>query len=285
MGGGRGGKGKGAPPEQEPADDAEGDDGEVDAGGPEQLPDDVRMETFAVHVTKEDQPVHLDFYTPADPARASGASVLFTHGSKFRAGEKLRRLPHYLVPLTQHGYSIAVVEHRGVAAGFPGLLHDGKAALRFLRGNAPFMGLDPDRISVMGYSSGGWMSTMLAATAASDPSEGMNGRLGIPAFRDVPVHLACCIDFYGATKLQNYPKACPEVHVTAGMPPIFVVHGTEDPCVPCDRSRKLVERLKEVGAKHDFIEIPEAGHGGPQFHTDEIIQKVLSWLDKHSGPK
>ena len=59
--------------------------------------------------------------------------------------------------LNPAGYAVAGVSIRSSSqVKFPGQLHDIKAAIRWLRANAAKYGLDPDRIAIMGDSSGGW---------------------------------------------------------------------------------------------------------------------------------
>ena len=58
---------------------------------------------------------------------------------------------------------------------FPAALQDCRAAIRFLKASAETYGIDPDKIGVIGQSSGGYESSMLAVT---------NGAWGVEVAED-----------------------------------------------------------------------------------------------------
>ncbi|UCC41333.1 MAG: prolyl oligopeptidase family serine peptidase [Candidatus Aminicenantes bacterium] len=54
---------------------------------------------------------------------------------------------------------------------------------------------------------------------------------------------------------------------------VFIVHGDMDNAVPVKNTRRVVERLNELGIEHNYIEVKGAAHGGYD-KWDEI----LDWL-------
>ncbi len=67
------------------------------------------------------------------------------------------------------------------------------------------------------------------------------------------------------------------------MPPILIQHGRLDTLVPVQQSMIFVEKLQKYVSKDRFeFEILEgAGHGDPLFETDENMERVFTFLDKH----
>ena len=111
------------------------------AGNPKAtLPEGTRTETFVTHRTADGEEIKMWVYLPAAKSATPMPCVLWCHGSGFAASEFIKNPPDqcWLDSLVaKHGYAMAVLQHRpGEKVGWLGVLHDGKAALRCLRGNA-----------------------------------------------------------------------------------------------------------------------------------------------------
>ncbi|WP_168220649.1 alpha/beta hydrolase [Streptomyces sp. RFCAC02] len=189
---------------------------------------------------------------------------------------------------TPHGYAVAGLNVRSSAqAPFPAQVHDVKAALRHLRANAGRLGLDPGRFATMGTSSGGWVATMAGVTSGDPRFEGGLGDAGHSSA------VQAVIDLYGPTDflamdahrppggqehdpadspesaLMGFPirtrpdavrEANPAAHVTAGSPPIWIAHGTDDPYVPAHQSELLFAAYEAAGATATLTLVPRTGH-------------------------
>ena len=87
----------------------------------------------------------LDIYLP--PAEKSPYLVVWIHGGAWHSGSK----ENPPLELLSAGYAIASVDFRlSTEAVFPAPIHDIKAAIRFLRGNAKKYGFRPDKIIIWG---------------------------------------------------------------------------------------------------------------------------------------
>ncbi|NBC36576.1 alpha/beta hydrolase fold domain-containing protein [Novosphingobium sp. FSY-8] len=121
----------------------------------------------------------LDLYLPATPPRAGALLpvVIWTGGSAWLSDDG-KFTARFMAPeLLKAGFAVAGVSIRSSGqAQFPAQLHDIKAAIRFLRANAAQYGLDPNRIAIMGDSSGGW-TTSVAAISGDDPT--LIGSIGV----------------------------------------------------------------------------------------------------------
>jgi alpha/beta hydrolase fold len=74
-------------------------------------------------------------------------------------------------------------------ARFPGQLHDLKAAVRWLRGNGPRLGLLIERIGIWGASVGAYLGSLLALTTGIDRFEGtVGGHFGQSSAAQAVVH-------------------------------------------------------------------------------------------------
>lgn len=59
----------------------------------------------------------------------------------------------------------------------------------------------------------------------------------------------------------------------------FVIHGDKDNAVPVENARKAVEKLKELGIKHRYVEVKGAAHGGYE-KGNEILDWLMTILEK-----
>ena len=122
-----------------------------------QPPGTVVLEKDVVYCTVEGKPLKLDI---ARPKAGEGPfpAILCIHGGGWRAGDKSEYL-QAIFELSQQGYVAATVQYRFAPKfPFPAQIHDVKAAVRYLRGHARRLRIDPDRIGVMGASAGGHLA-------------------------------------------------------------------------------------------------------------------------------
>ncbi len=63
------------------------------------------------------------------------------------------------------------------------------------------------------------------------------------------------------TQSKAFDPFCPVRNVTRDYPPILLVHGTKDTDVPYELSVMMDKELTTKGVKHEFITIPDGGHG------------------------
>jgi dipeptidyl aminopeptidase/acylaminoacyl peptidase len=92
---------------------------------------------------------------------------------------------------------------------------------------------------------------------------------------------------YLGAKISDVPLkvelANPMTYVHEGMPPILIQHGRLDELVPVQQSMIFVEKLKKYVSpeRFEFDIIEGAGHADLLFETDENMERVFSFLDKH----
>src|SRR5215470_12575305 len=93
--------------------------------------------------------------TPPAPVRASAIC---------RPGRR-DTLPHWGPYLAQRAYAGFKVSYRTTKPGkstYPGVVHDIRAAVQFMRGSAKEFRLDPNRIALWGNSAGAHLAMLVA---------------------------------------------------------------------------------------------------------------------------
>jgi acetyl esterase/lipase len=133
------------------------------AGTAQPIPADVTMSDQ--YATAEDgTQVRMRWYVK--DGAAPGSAVLFLHGGGYIFGH----IDHFDGPVARYvsasGVPILSVEYRRAPEHpFPTPLEDAYAALRWLHEHAPELGVDRDRVGVMGDSAGGGMAAALTILA------------------------------------------------------------------------------------------------------------------------
>jgi len=73
---------------------------------------------------------------------------------------------------------------------------------------------------------------------------------------------------------SNFPAGMSKIaHI-----PEIVIHGDNDPTVPVERSRVMVEMGKKLGIEIKYVEVPGGDHGNVVAPT---FKDVFDWFDSH----
>lgn len=247
----------------------------------------------------------LDLYFPVrdhPPATASPA-ILLVHGGSWIGGSKSSyRSDPWRNPtrLTRHGLVVIAVDYRPGYPGrpsWPDALEDLRAAVRWTRSHAEEYGIDPERIAVLGQSSGAHLA-MLLGTVSDDSGKG-----------EVSSKVQAVISFYGPTDLETLAiarrsrrdpiftllghadsgrpsdlkkSASPISRVSQSTCPMLLFHGTDDRWVPADQSRRMSRALEQAGVFHRLVIVEGAQHG---FETVvesprrvDLVPEILAFL-------
>ena len=214
----------------------------------------------------------LDFYRPVGSTARPVPCVVVVHGGGWNSGERtqLAAFNHRLASL---GYGVAAVSYR-LAPKFiwPAQRDDVMAALAFLKAKAREIGIDPERIVLLGRSAGGQIAEVVAY-AAMDPA--IRGLVGLYAPSDLNFAYAHAEEddvikspslmrqFLGGSPdaaKANYDSASALAFVSANSPPTLLLHGQLDGLVWHRHSERLAARLTEMGVKNCFVSMPWATH-------------------------
>lgn len=212
------------------------------------------------------QRLAVDVYEPAGDAPHSGRpAVLMVHGGGWAAGDRseLRDLARFAA---REGVVALSMDYRLTSqAGvhWPMPAEDVAAVLAWTRAHADALGIDPRRIALLGGSAGGH----LAAWIARDPDPAKRpARLivlwGPWDLRAMSPDAPAWVPGSVAALLAGQPAgdASPLAHLVRGMPPTLIVHGTADPLVPIDQSRRACAALQALCNACTLLELPGQGH-------------------------
>ena len=183
--------------------------------------------------------------------RAAGprASVVVVHGGGWSAGSRVAHIGQLLETVTRAGYHWFSVDYRlGGLARYEDSLADLRAALAFIRCRGVEMGIDPDRLILLGEDSG----AHLAALAAAERPAGVIGAVLVGGFYDV--------------------RPIPAATGT----PLLVVHGGDDRDAPVEHARTFCA----AAARCRFLEVPGASHRSENWWPSQWSYKreIAEWL-------
>jgi len=261
------------------------------------FPSDVRVERAVTFLSPE-RKQKADLYFPLlTLGNKKLPAVVWIHGGGWSSGKRdAAREISIGSTLARNGYVVMSVEYilsDKKQAVWPTNLWDCKNAVRWLRLNAERLGVNPDRIGVMGGSAGGHLAAMVALTT---PTDGLD-----PAgpLAQVSCRVRCCVDFYGITDIGTYHDvtmlgktfaeapdlyraASPVTYVRSNSPPVLILHGTADTTVSIRQSEAFDRVLTAAGADHHFEVIPGAVHSFDlQPPQSDLRPLVLSFLGKY----
>jgi acetyl esterase/lipase len=230
-----------------------------------------------------------DLYRPKGVQKAP--VLVAAHGGGWQLGDR-KFYRHWGSYLARNGYAVFAIEYRLMKPGvktWPGAVCDTRAAVQFARAEAAALGLDPDRIALIGDSAGAHLSA-LVALAGEEP-------LFADHYRDdrhalTPPNVKAVVGFYGVYDmvaqwehdLITRPRD-PIVEKLLGGPPMIsrrtyfeaspisyatidknstrflLIYGREDDIVdPATQSEKFLTALKQAGFFARTIVVPGAGH-------------------------
>lgn len=210
----------------------------------------------------------LMVYLP-DKAKANGTGVVVSPGGGWRIlaisheGEEVARW------LNEQGVAAFVLKYRVMRTGDDGekdkeeaarrrkearamCVADGLAAVKLVRSHADEWGVAKDRIGIMGFSAGGYLTVGVALQGSGESR---------PDFA-IPI----------------YPATPEEIAPPAGAPPLFIVHADDDRTVPPIRtSMRLYAAWKQIGVPVEMHIYTSGGHG---FGMRKKNLPVDGWIDR-----
>jgi len=241
------------------------------------------------YAAREDATLSGDLYLPKGLDKAP--VLVAVHGGGWQGGS--RTIYKYWGPyLAKNGYAVFAISYRLSKAGaksYPAAVYDVKAAVQFVRAKAPELGVDPERIALMGDSAGAHLAA-LAGLAAGEPHFSVDDRsepLGATS-----AGVKAVVGFYGVYDMlaqwEHDQIARPRDQITekflGGSPMLIrrayfdaspisyatvdnnrtrflLVHGTADDIVDlASQTQAFLKALKQAGIFARALIVPGAGH-------------------------
>jgi acetyl esterase/lipase len=222
------------------------------------------------------QEMKLDFYAPAlrqDTTRRPPCLVVI-HGGGWDSGDNTQ-LTAWNHRWAARGWAVAALNYRlAPAHPWPAARDDVRAAIAWLKANADRLGLDPERLVILGRSAGGQIAT---AVAYGEIDPAVRGVIALYAPHDMTFAWGVSRedDALNSVKLMRqylggppdnpertalYESASGQHLAGRHSPPTLLVHGYPDRLVWYRHSRRLAARLQELGVPHTHVELPWATH-------------------------
>jgi acetyl esterase/lipase len=259
----------------------------------------------------------LDIYLP-ETGQSPFPVILSIHGGAFMFGDKRDDQVLPMLEGLPRGYAVVSMNYRmSGEANFPALVHDVKAALRWMRAHAAQWGFDPARMAAWGGSAGGYQAAMAGVSCGISELEDLS--LGYPGQSSC---VQAVVDWFGPTdflkmdeqlvetgfpptpenahsgekspeslllggKITALPElvtaANPETYITPLAPPFLIQHGTSDDVVPYPQSVNFASKLTAIlGPEQATLDLlPGARHADPQFGSPQNLTRVFAFLDKY----
>jgi acetyl esterase/lipase len=154
-------------------------------------------------------------------------------------------------------------------------LQDSQRALRIIRSNAAQWGLNPQKVGVVGLSSGGHLASMIGTNynkkvyVPVDPVDEESARPDFMVLAYPPVSTNARIPQNGLEKTPLSPLAKQELYdeyptdlqITKDTPKTFIVTADDDPKVPSENAVRFYMGLKKVGIPAELHIFMNGGHG------------------------
>ncbi|MDG1728432.1 MAG: alpha/beta hydrolase [Algibacter sp.] len=170
-------------------------------------------------------------------------------------------------------------------------LQDAQRAVRWVRHHAEKLGLNPNKVGVIGFSAGGHLASTLGIQFDSPNNfkeQTIDSVSARPDFMALIYPVVTMMDDYTHKGSQrnllgeNPSKVLKtqysnELQVTQNTPPTFIVHSTDDTVVPVENSLNLYKALKDKGVKAEMHIYPHGRHGFGLAIGKTYLQ---SWTDR-----
>jgi acetyl esterase/lipase len=208
----------------------------------------------------------IDIFWPDSDEKA--AAVVLLHGGGWMAGHR-SDMHKYAKILRREGFLAICAEYRLTGeAPWPAQILDVKDIIRWVRRNADWLHINPEKIALQGFSAGAHLALLAAATAdragfgAAEPhADGSAAVAAVVSFfgppdfsRELsPVRVPPIASLFGAEGNEDVAlEASPQHHIRQGFPPTFLLSGMADPIIHYQRILDFFSALAAVDTKVDL---------------------------------
>lgn len=244
------------------------------------------------HVYKKvaDRELTLNTFNPPDwKAADQRPAIVFFHGGGWVGGSPKQFLKHCEY-LASRGMVAIEADYRHIAKGDKGppvdCVHDAKSAMRWVRGHAKELGIDPNRIAAGGGSAGGHLAAFVGMVdGLDDPADDLNvsakaNALALfnPVFDNGPDQ------GWGRERVgDRFKEFSPAHNISKDDPPAIIFLGTQDKLIPVSVVERFKANMEKAGVRCEAKFYEGQGHGffNPgKGGTDEYFYQTLLETDK-----
>lgn len=202
---------------------------------------------------------------------------------------------------------VSITHRTSDIAPFPAAVHDCKTVIRWLRAHAEKYHIDPDKIGVTGFSSGGHLAALLGTSGGDAYLEGEG------EYKDYSSRVQAVVDHFGPSdflkmnksdmpdKMDVFsPESAPSLFLGGPLkekadlarlanpiryidpedPPFLIGHGERDGMVSINQSEILYEALKKAGVTAKFIRVKNADHMYRPYKWDVEVNPTVEAMNR-----
>ena len=147
---------------------------------------------------------------------------------------------------------------------------------------------DPDRLLLMGWSYGGYMTswavTQTDRFVAASMGAGLPNLVSMTTTTDIQDYLVGHMGVEFWEDYERYERHSAMYHIANVVTPTQVIHGAEDLRVPFTQGQEFYRALDRRGVPTEMVVYPRTPHGPrePKFVMD-VSERILTWFRKHLG--
>lgn len=254
------------------------------------------------------KPLKMYAFYPADSVGKGKTAVMIIHGGGWTGGDTGSFFPHARY-FASRGAAAFCIDYRLVKSGCVTLaecLSDCKSAIRYIRKNAMRLGIDSNKIMVIGDSAGGHLAACLGTVEGYDDAA---DDLTVSDAPDMAVLCNPLTDFTssgyirvviggdalnGKGKLDMDTVSSATIAAAKSFSPLYnvrkngintlLMHGTSDTVIPCEQSERLYEKLKAAGNTCSMITLPGARHAficAKWRASEEVVVNAVRMVDEY----
>lgn len=218
----------------------------------------------------------LTIYRP-DPAKDTGAAVIVCPGGGYNILAIELEGTEVCAWLNSLGVTGVLLKYRVPGREgqprYAAALQDAQRAVGLVRHQAKGLGLDPNRIGVLGFSAGAHLSAALSANASSRTYPTVDGADAVSCRPDfmVLIYPGGVVDREKGDTLR--PEVVPAKATT---PPTIIVMTQDDP-VHVENAVVYYLALKNAGVPAEMHLYPTGGHG---YGLRRTVDAVTTWPDR-----
>lgn len=200
-------------------------------------------------------------------------------------------------PFAAAGYHTFVLYYRVSPHKHPSPIQDLAETVKYVRAHAEEFGVDPDDITVCGFSAGGhlaatlgvhWNKPYLTELVQASPETLRPNHviLGYPVITSGPFAHRGSFDHLVGSDEALLAEMSLETQVTPDTAPTFLWHTAEDPAVPVENSLMFASALSANHVPFEMHIYPFGGHGLSRANSltsegrpEQEYADVAEWID------
>ncbi|MEP6534875.1 MAG: alpha/beta fold hydrolase [Bryobacteraceae bacterium] len=224
--------------------------------------------------------------------------AILVHGGAWVAGSPGFDVRPLFRPLSDAGFAWFTIHYRMArnrpfkgsiidASKIRDGIEDVQSAVNFVRSHATEFHVDPNRIVLIGASSGAHLASMAAIRGAPVkavvafycPSDLVSMAFPSGAFHQIVARAT-----WGSPAQSEFLELSPILQAHPGMPPFLFIHGTADHIVPFEQSTKMCDQIRRTGSSCDLMPVPGGLHGMQLWEAlrkTAYKEQMTAWLTAH----